>query len=206
MNVDLIQQRFDNLAKNMEFYAESNNNNKFVDENRDETTYGQTMVQIINKSGKKVLENSTILELEYIPDYLKNLFNNNGWKIIIEDRELDEVFPEEGSPDDPETHLQGLTVPNDKTIYLNPDTWSVHQACVHEFGHFVDFALGKLSFQNDFKDAAELDKSEFLENYSSYDDYQEGECFADSFASYLIYPKGFNNYCSNLYTYMKRLV
>lgn len=145
-------------------------------------------------------------QLSYIPDYIKQKFLDDGWKIEITSLDLTGQYLSQDEEhqvytiNEGET-VMGLTVPAESTIYIADTAYSVKQSAVHEMGHYVDRALGHLSDTDAFRFAMEKDAItyRFYFPYSHLDD--EQEFFAETFQAYWKHPDELQRLCPDIYNY-----
>ncbi len=83
-------------------------------------------------------------KLSIIPDELINSFRNNGWKIIVTNRDIGQFLF-----DGAKGVCAGTTTENN-TIYIANTDHAVNTAPVHEFGHYMDFVITGTSDREDF--------------------------------------------------------
>lgn len=143
-------------------------------------------------------------ELSYVPDYIKRKFLDDGWSMLLTDKDLSAMYYEEETESyDPLTseNVLGLTTPEKKTVFIAADKYSTKQSCVHEMGHYVDYCLGALSWSDEFRDAMESDRKmySFYFPYSHLD--VDEEFFAESLSAYWKHPNELASFCPNLYAF-----
>lgn len=83
-------------------------------------------------------------KLSIIPAGLINSFRNNGWKIIMTNRDIGD-FLFNGAKD-----ICAATTTTTNTMYFANTDHAVDVAVIHEFGHYMDFVITGTSDRSDF--------------------------------------------------------
>lgn len=128
-----------------------------------------------------------------IPEKILNLFKENKWKLVLTDKTLGE-------------DVQGLTVFNEKTIYLFNNGEYLKDAVFHEFGHFFDNINNDLSLTIEFQSIYEEENSKLffidetlMENAKT----NSAEYFAEIFQQYFLNRNSLKNYCPLSFKFIK---
>lgn len=140
-----------------------------------------------------------------IPENFRNRFKENGWRIIISDEDLNEKYYESISS----IPIAGLTVYNDKTIYLGNYGINLSEAVIHEFGHYFDFINGRISNTEEFLKLFHKEKNNlyFLSNtLKNNAKEQSSEFFAECFQQYFNRPELFKDTCPETYQFFLNLL
>lgn len=148
---------------------------------------------LVNAAGVNV--NDFLLELRKVPEQILDAFNATGWTYRIDFDYISELSKQLNMS------CIGATSYGQKTIYI-----SEASATLHEFGHFLDYALGF---------PAEHERLYLAESQnSSLRDYAKTnsrEFFADCFVHWITYSADkkrmddFRDAAPQTYAYMKKL-
>lgn len=140
-------------------------------------------------------------ELGHVPDYIKEMFVDDGWKVVLSKEDLGTRFedPEQGFAP---KKLRGLTSYDDHVIYLDANTYSIEVSAVHEMGHYVDWKIAMPSESDEFKQALAEDMDAFMFYFCHRSDTDDAEMFAETFSAYCRQPDDLAQYCPTLYEYM----
>lgn len=144
-------------------------------------------------------------ELKSIPNEMKELFTNSGWKYNVADLNLNDMLSDVTDRyEKNQNTIIGLTVPVDKTIYVLATDYAAKHASIHEFGHWIDLFLGKASNNDNWqevrsKDIVNLYGKTELVNFQFNIGYEE-EIFADAFWMYITDPN-IDELCPNITSY-----
>ena len=150
--------------------------------------------------------------LFYVPENVLQEYDRRGWYLKIIDDEIDNHITGEGAA--------GSTSYSDKRIIYTTATYQAATTIPHEFGHFVDYILGRksesASFQkiyNERKDSSEIAKKKNAWNrydadgiYSGYSYANEHEFFADSFEVCLTNPEKMQTIYPEIYEYIMECI
>lgn len=115
--------------------------------------------------------NGYLLELCQVPKPVLQAFEDMGWTYTVNFSYLSQLSEQNG------TSCTGATVYSSKQIYV-----SEAGATLHEFGHFLDYALQRPSENERFFEREAAAASAFLREYALT---TPGEYFAEYFAYYL---------------------
>lgn len=138
-----------------------------------------------------------------IPENFRNKFKENGWKIIISNEDLNEKYYESIIP------IAGLTIYDDKIIYLGNYGIHLSEAVIHEFGHYFDFINGRISNSEEFLNLFDKEKNNlyFLNNtLKNNAKKQSSEFFAECFQQYFNRPELLKNACPDTYQFLMNLL
>lgn len=116
-------------------------------------------------------------ELKRAPANVLQAFTNSGWSFHVTPMNIDAVYfgGQYGA-------VMGVTVYDDKVIYLEDRMDAVQEAALHELGHFVDCYLG---YPSDTLGMYDAESSSYC-SYFGVDFYWDRkEFYADSFWKYL---------------------
>lgn len=102
--------------------------------------------------------------LDYIPKSVIDSMIGNGWKI-----RLTNSLP---TVADVTVEYAGITISEDKTIYIKGNPVSVQNGLIHEVGHFVDAINGFLTLDDEFKLLYDEEKRSFKYTNSTDDGYE----------------------------------
>ena len=150
-------------------------------------------VTLVNAAGVNV--NDFLLELRKVPEQILDAFNATGWTYRIDFDYISELSKQLNMS------CIGATSYGQKTIYI-----SEASATLHEFGHFLDYALG-FPAEHERLYLAEAQNSG-LRDYAKTN---AGEYFADCFDYWVAYSgnekrmETFRNAAPQTWAYMKKL-
>lgn len=138
-----------------------------------------------------------------LPEELRRNFAESGWRIILTDEDISKEYYD----GDVKGHLAGLTVSEDKKIYVHDTRSDIRRALIHEFGHFFDFQTEMTSKSFRFTKMYWTEKEDLKEKWKM-DDHATSnsqEYFAESFAQFVLYPGDLKENCPQTYKYLKDL-
>lgn len=142
-----------------------------------------------------------IIAYKRLPTWLQNKFKNENWKILITDDSFETKYDiEEGK-------VKGLTVPEEKIIYIKRD--SIVYCLSHEMGHFIDSIGGFYSDSDEFMNFynSESLMSKYIESQSApYALVNEKEYFASSFATIIDSPQISADSQPQTYSYIANII
>lgn len=148
--------------------------------------------------------NMTNNYLEKVPENIKEKLENEGWNIHITNKNLADEFKVEGYD-----KISGLTVYEEKNIYVEARSTAIKSSLIHEIGHAIDSSSGFISQNNDFNDIYKNEQNSFVESGnedSSYGTTSNIEYFAESFNQFIQYPQQQNENTPETFKYMENLV
>lgn len=143
--------------------------------------------------------------LGYVPDYIKVMFEDDGWKVLLSNEDLGTRFEDPQKGFEP-GKLRGLTSFDEHVIYIDGNAYSIESAMLHEMGHYMDAKLGRPSSTDEFAQALEEDRDPFDFYVKKSADESSEEMFADAFAAYCYQPVEMEMHCSNLYSLFQELM
>ena len=137
-------------------------------------------------------------ELEQIPDNLYNILKKE-WKIYITNEDLNEKFF-----DGELGYIPGVTVWTQKEIYIINNYDKIEMTTLHEIGHAIDCEL-KINEKEEWINIynEEILLADFMTNHCKS---TVKEYFAESFSSYIKYPKLLEEKCPKTNEYIKQLI
>lgn len=134
-----------------------------------------------------------------IPAKIRKEFVENGWKIILTDKDLSEEFF-----DGTEEKLCGVALYEIKTIYIENRDSAIKHGLVHEVGHVYDYLYLFPSQNEEFERIYNTEKDKFVEygveESTSTDDISE--YFAEAFAQSIMYPESCKKNQPKTYEYV----
>lgn len=102
--------------------------------------------------------------VDTLPDYLSEYLRENNWKIVRTNS--DSVEDEVALSLDNVRDVVGLTVPDDRRIYLSSNDVSAFYAFYHEVGHVIDYRFNWLSQSEEFQALYREEASQYADaNY-----------------------------------------
>lgn len=119
-------------------------------------------------------------ELAVIPSNLLQGFENSGWRMYCTTKNLDRTYfgGRFGA-------VMGVTLYEERLIYIE-DRWdAVTESPVHEFGHYLDHSLGFISNKSEFRGIFNSEQGTFRRVYGVPSYFTEEELFAEAFWRYL---------------------
>jgi len=114
-------------------------------------------------------------ELSLIPDWHYDLLIENGWSFILTDIDLADEYGYDVS-------IAGLTLYDEKIIYVADRMSAIERATIHEAGHALSYEYGRLDLSQEFIDIYNLEKYNF-NDITSIGDGHEIESSTEYFAS-----------------------
>lgn len=136
--------------------------------------------------------------LNKLPRKIVKTLKDDGWKIIITPRNMDEVYS---------SNIQntvGLTFYYKGRIYLQNNTFSIGFATLHEVGHALDYTNDFMSLTNTWDDIyrEEAEASEM----GTYFEGSASEYFAQSFQYYFLEPEALKLNAPKSYEFMMEFI
>ena len=138
-------------------------------------------------------------ELAKLPLKMLKEFKKEGWTITLTSNDVATTYCVNGEK---KNTVQGVTLQNEKHIYIQLNDAAVKNAPIHEMGHWLD--KHSLSEKKDFKDIYDKENEVFRMYF--YDDKSISEMFAEAVYAYYDDPKGLEYACPKTYEYMKHLI
>lgn len=194
------------LYNNEECYINSNylSKEKPVEIVKESTNESQ-QAYFIQSQGNVDISNVKIANSYYmsIPSNVRNFIERNGLTIYVVDYNLAKKFY-----DGIYSSVMGVTVYEEKTIYLENRKNAVTNATVHEVGHLFDGALGYVSNYSDFMEVYNAEKDIFVEygTTSKYASTNPVEYFAELFQQTILHPESCAKNSPMSYNYMVELI
>lgn len=111
-----------------------------------------------------------------VPVWLKKMFVEDGWKIIISAEPVSARFELKGAV--------GVALLNKKTIYLDNNHLEYEKTLLHELGHYIDWHYGNISLSDEFGEIFEAENGQYDKEHLNNGDYaisSEREYFAYAF-------------------------
>ena len=119
----------------------------------DNTSYGD-FVKGEKGTSSDVVYAANKYWINNVPKWLRNKFENNGWKIVVSATPLNKRYGYSVS-------IAGITDYSAKTIYLDNRHNAIKRVVLHELGHFIDMIEGFPSQSGEFTDAFNEEKHKF---------------------------------------------
>lgn len=135
-----------------------------------------------------------------VPSSVLNAFQQDGWSIYVTDSDLDNRYY-----DGAYGKLAGITVYNNKSIYVEDSKNDINSALAHEFGHYVDSKSGFPSSTQQFMDIYNEEKYTFVDSTSCGDGHEYSdpqEFFASVFSEAMINPEGCQSTAPKAYAFV----
>lgn len=135
-----------------------------------------------------------------VPSSVLNAFQQDGWSIYVTDSDLDNRYY--GGT---YGKLAGITVYDDKSIYMEDSKSDINRALAHEFGHYLDSTSGFPSTTQQFMDIYNEEKYTFLDSTSCGDGHEYSdpqEFYASVFSEAMINPEGCQSTAPKAYAYI----
>ena len=139
-----------------------------------------------------------------IPEKLRNRFLQDGWKLILTDKDIQETY----YTGDVKGRLAGLTNYSEKTIYVHARKTDIRRSLLHEFGHYVDSVYGMVSASTEFDSIYKSEKIHLNEKWKidSHATSNAQEFFAESFSMILIYSSQSQTDIPNTYAFINKAI
>lgn len=129
-------------------------------------------------------------ELDLLPDGLLEYLYDNGWEIELTDMNLSEEF-------DYPMSICGITLYDEKRIYITDGTYYIRRVTLHEVGHAFAYESGKMDLTKEFKEIYNEEKDNFVDCTSIGDGHETSdvrEYFASVFQNmFLDYEETYNS-------------
>lgn len=93
-------------------------------------------------------------EISKVPYEQLQFIYDNGWEFDITGEDFGGYYGYTVS-------ICGLTVYDEKTIYIRDNEWSIHRSAIHELGHALDYEFDWASETDEFKEIFEKEKYNF---------------------------------------------
>ncbi len=100
------------------------------------------------------LERANYIWNEIIPDNIKQLLTDNGWKITVSGTDLSPRFGFDFK-------ISGITLYDEKIIYIDKRKKDVNHALIHEIGHAIDIINDWPSLSDEFSEIFKTEKDDF---------------------------------------------
>lgn len=133
-----------------------------------------------------------------IPEHIRNHFSQNEWQIIITTEDLGTRFFD-GDP-----YVLAVTSSNDKSIFLDDRTAGV-ESIIHEFGHYIDFKSGFVSYTKEFADIFNQEVVAFRSVHKTHSANTQNpmEYFAEFYQEYILHPEKIKDICPQTYNFVE---
>ena len=147
------------------------------------------------------LANLTNTYLSYVPKNIMNKFVADGWKVVLTDKNIAKTYYHNTSLG----KIVGLTVSEDKTIYILATQNAIKSATIHEIGHFVDIQRDVPSSSEEFLADFNNEKNTF-EVYSYDGHYKRNhfEFFAEVFQESILNPDRCKRTAPKTYEFVRK--
>lgn len=134
-----------------------------------------------------------------IPENVRNSFINNGWKVYATDEHLGRKFFGIDSS------ILAVTTDGEDAIYLH-NREKAAEALVHEFGHYIDFISGYVSYGSEFREIflAEADAFRAVHSTHANNTNTPMEYFAECYQEIVLHPDKVKNNCPRTYEFITR--
>lgn len=143
-------------------------------------------------------------ELQDIPEGLLDEFQNQGWSMYVTDKDIDTVFF-----DGMYGSVMGVTLYEDRQIYIEDRETAVRESTQHEFGHFLDYISGTSGFLSDetwFQELYWAESAAFCDEYQVTFYWDSREFFAEGFFQYFEDPERLREAAGGLYDVLDQLI
>lgn len=132
-----------------------------------------------------------------IPENVRNSFIDNGWKIYATDEHLGRKFFNVDSS------ILAVTTDGEDAIYLH-NREKAAEALVHEFGHYIDFVSGYVSYGSEFREIflAEADAFRAVHSTHANNTNTPMEYFAECYQEIILHPDKIKNNCPRTYEFI----
>lgn len=142
-------------------------------------------------------------EISKVPEWISQRFIDCGGVIYLSERPLSDVF----SDLDPKDGAIGVFSPTNKAIWIYNSETSIEDATIHEYGHFLDSSLDRVSKSEDFQACYEMEKQAFLLiDQNKYHIESAQEYFAETFELFIKSPRKLKRSCPATYEFFKSLI
>ena len=141
---------------------------------------------------------------EKLPENIKTKLLENGWNIYITDENLAEKYYANTYE-----KIAGVTVYDEKNIYIEARSGAIKNSIYHEVGHAIDSEHGFTSQNEDFNEIYENEQENFVEvgnEESNYGTSSNLEYFAETFNQIMLYPESAKENVPESYEYIENLV
>lgn len=135
--------------------------------------------------------------LSVVPDFILSDFYSSGWRVYITDRDIDDTFCEGryGS-------VMGLTIYENKVIFLEDRDKVYDYTIVHELGHWFDCEHDYCSNKDEFVSIFEEETYSFEDYYGIDFYYNRNEMYAEGFLKYFVDPEGLQVCSPKMYDFI----
>ena len=162
-----------------------------------EVTIPITTEGVVSRDSVRTIQH----QLTALPENLITEFCDDGWKIIVTSRDLnEEYFNGEYNS------VSGLIKYQSKEILVSDEEEAVLSAPMHEFGHWVDHEHEMISKSETFGEVLSEFKKKYDRTEYGYFPDDEGEYFADAVAFYFLTPDDLQQKCIQMYEFIKKSV
>jgi uncharacterized protein YraI len=194
------------IYNNNEYYCSGNYLSKTktvfeYESNVDKYAYGSFVVGEAGTSDKVVFEANKYW-VTNVPRWLREKYENSGWKIVVSAQPLNQRFGYSVS-------IAAITAYEEHTIYLDNRTSVIARAMIHELGHFIDWNNGLVSCSREFKEIFEAEKGRYIDPNDIGDRHHTSnatEYFAEVFSNIIILGKNSIGDIPNTYNFVARYI
>lgn len=131
--------------------------------------------------------------LDKVPISIRNKFFSNGGCMILT---AEDIATKIGSP---EWEGMILGAQNGNTILIHASSRAISRSTVHEWGHYFDYKLGRVSNSREFRWLYEKNRGRWIYMYGRA---SSDEFFAESFQQMILYPEEFIKRYPGIYYYI----
>ena len=142
-------------------------------------------------------------QLNLLPQKTIDILTTKNWNITITKDNLAQKHYEGIY-----NSIQGVTLYVERKIELEDRKNAIYGALIHECGHAIDMEMDRPSLQISFANVLKEDWTGMEIICGEYKDWalNDMEAFAECFHQTYTNPKTFQEYCPNIYAYMKGLL
>jgi len=116
----------------------------------------ETVQSSASSTRKLTVEERFELELSLVPAEQIKFLKSKGWKIELTSEDLAKKY---GYSD----KICGITVYNDKVIYISAYEYAIRRSTIHEIGHAIAASLGWVEETEEFIEIFEAEKEQFTD-------------------------------------------
>lgn len=138
-------------------------------------------------------------QLSKLPESVMTSIVDNGWTIQLTDESLSAKYF-----DGMYTHVQGVTVSWEKSIWISNDTKSISESTLHEVGHYIDYINGMVSDTDAFYEVFKAERRSFVssDGGEKYAKTSTTEYFAETCKEYFVNPINLATYAPMTYGFI----
>ena len=160
-------------------------------------------VEFEDEVSKKVIDEANTY-WNSVPYNIRKYLIKNGWKVCITNKNLQEEYYEGRY-----NSVAGVTLSNEKQIYLENRLSAINISMIHEVGHAVDLTKQCLSKKQDFIKIYNEEVGNYVNLENKNMDHINGdsmEYFAEAFNQTILYDKRYEKHAQKTYDYMQNLI